>query len=352
MPSNSSQQNVRISVVGFGLAGRRHAEVINDLQGMELHSIVDPLVNCDNFTPTYNVPHFSNYDKLLTVGKPDGIILATPSRLHVEQTLLCLAARIPTLVEKPLATDVAGARKLVEASRSFDVPLLVGHHRRFNPIVETAQQIMNNGELGSVVAVHGMFWLTKPDEYFAASWRSEHGAGPVMINLIHDVDLLRFLVGNVIEVQALISNATRNTSVEDTAVLIMRFECGALGTFTVSDTVVAPWSWELTAAENPVYAQTYQSCYFIGGTHGSLELPNLRLWSYTGKPSWWNSITATYFPTTTGDTFAKQIDHFAAVIRGEDSPRVSAIEGLKSLEIIEAILQSAQTEKTIKIVSQ
>ena len=77
------------------------------------------------------------------------------------------------------------------------------------------------------------------------------GAGPVLVNLIHDIDLLRFLCGPITSVRALMSNAVRRNPVEETAGILLGFASGAIGTVTVSDAVPAPWSWELTAGENP-----------------------------------------------------------------------------------------------------
>jgi predicted dehydrogenase len=148
------------------------------------------------------------------------------------------------------------------------MPLLVGHHRRYNSMIQKAKTIIDSGRLGRIVAVHGAFWAMKPDDYFDVAWRREKGAGPILINLIHDVDLFRFLCGEIIAVQAMESNAVRGNPVEDTAAILLRFANGAIGSLTVSDSIVAPWSWELTTGENPAYPRQDQFCYLIGGTHG------------------------------------------------------------------------------------
>lgn len=96
-----------------------------------------------------------------------------------------------------------------------------------------------------------MFWLFKPDDYFDIDWRRQAGAGPVFLNLIHDVDSLRYLFGEVVAVQARESSAVRGNVVEETSVILMEFASGLLATASVSDAVVAPWSWEMTAGEKP-----------------------------------------------------------------------------------------------------
>ena len=93
------------------------------------------------------------------------------------------------------------------------------------------------------------------------------------------MNLLRYLCGEVEAVQAFQSNAVRNYPVDETTVVIVKFASGALGTMNITDTVVAPWSWEHTTGENPDYPHTDQICYQIGGTHGSLSVPRLELWT-------------------------------------------------------------------------
>ncbi|HHG88872.1 MAG TPA: Gfo/Idh/MocA family oxidoreductase, partial [Devosia sp.] len=168
------------------------------------------------------------------------------------------------------------------------------------------------------------------------------GGGPVFINLIHDIDLLRYLCGEIVQVQALQSNAWRRNEVEETSVAIVRFESGALGTVSVSDHVVAPWSWELTAKENPSYHPTGQFCYLIGGSHGSLELPANRVWRNRDKRSWLEPVEAQTSAADDKDPLVSQIEHFCKVIAGEAMPLVSGLEGLKTLRVIDTMKRSAE----------
>jgi predicted dehydrogenase len=174
-------------------------------------------------------------------------------------------------------------------------------------------------------------------------WRREAGAGPVFLNLIHDVDNLRYLCGEVDAVHACESNAVRGHAVEETCVIVLRFASGVLGTVTVSDSIVAPWSWEMTTGENPAYPRTGQSCYQIGGTHGSLTVPQLELWRNAGARSWWEPIGCERLPYEAADPLRVQIRQFCKVIRGEEAPLVSGREGLETLRVIEAVKQSAAT---------
>ena len=112
---------------------------------------------------------------------------------------------------------------------------------------------------------------------------------------------------------------------------------------------MAPWSWELTARENPAYAPTSQAAYLIGGTHGSLELPGLRLWRQSSKRSWWEPMESCQLTQSFGESMIQQIRQFAAVIRKEEPPLCSGQDGLQALRVIEAIKQSAAEGKPVQV---
>jgi predicted dehydrogenase len=286
---------------------------------------------------------------MLTEMRPDGVVVATPNQMHVANGLDCIAAKIPALVEKPLADDVAEAEKLVRAAELAGVPLLTGHHRRHNPLIQRAKEVIEAGRLGRIISVQGTCWFFKPDSYFDPAWRRQKGAGPVFLNLIHDVDLLRYLCGEVVAVQAAESRMHRKNEVEETAVILLHFASGALGTVNVSDAIQAPWSWEFTSGENPAYSHTKETCYIIGGTGGSLSVPYLDLWKHPAKADWWSPLESERIPVAHEDPLGLQIANFCGVIRGTAKAVVPASEGLKTLKVIEAVKQAAASGAMVRL---
>jgi predicted dehydrogenase len=342
-------ERVKLAVAGAGLIGQRHVERVVQEPMAELSAIVDPSPLGRELASRLGTKWFDSLEQLLADDGPDGLIVATPNQLHVANGLLAIAARVPTLMEKPIADDVAAGRRLVEAAEQAGVPLLVGHHRRYNPMIQKAKEIVDSGRLGRIIAVHGHFWLTKPDDYFGVAWRRQAGGGPVLLNLIHDIDLFRYLLGEVASVQAQESNAVRGNPVEETAVILLRFASGALGSVTVSDCIAAPWSWELTAGENPSFPRQGEACYQIGGTLGSLSVPQLEVWSYPAKRSWLEPLARERVSFTADDPLKAQIRHFCEVIRGRATPIVSGREGLQTLRVIEAIKQAASSGQPVAV---
>lgn len=343
-------KDIRLAVVGAGLVGKRHITAIGQVPGIALMAVVDVSKESQQIAQDQGVAHFASLAELLAHEKPDGIVLSTPTPLHVEQATLCVDHRVPVLIEKPLATSASAAEVLVKHASLHEVPILVGHHRRHNPLIKHAWQLINERRIGDIRAVHAQCWFYKPDHYFAeAPWRTKLGAGPISVNLVHDVDLLRYLCGEVITVSAQSSASSRGFENEEVAAAVLTFANGAIGTITVSDGVVSPWSWELTSREYPIYPVTDQSCYHIGGSEGSLSIPDLTLWNQNGKNDWWAPINATSMPRESSDPLVNQMEHFGRVIRGAESPLVSGEEGLRTLRVIEAIENSARTGKTISV---
>jgi predicted dehydrogenase len=343
---------VRIAVAGAGLIGRRHIEEIDAGSSAELASIVDPGQGAPEVAGKFGVPLYRSLAEMFESDRPDGVVLATPNRLHVAGGLESVAAGVPLLVEKPIGDTVEGATRLVEAAEAAGVPLLTGHHRNYSPIMSRAREVVRSGVLGAIVAVVGTALFYKPDDYFDVGdgWRRRPGGGPILLNLIHEINNLQSLVGDVVRVQATTSSATRGFEVEDTAAMIFTFASGALGTFLLSDTAASPRSWEQTSLENTTYAAyPDEDCYHLAGTRGSLSVPTMRLRVYEGERSWWEPFETSMLEVERSDPLANQIAHFADVIRGEVDPICSGRDGLASLLVLDAVVESARTGRPVEL---
>ncbi|MDA9498480.1 Gfo/Idh/MocA family protein [Bradyrhizobium sp. CCBAU 11357] len=338
---------MRIAVAGAGLIGRRHIEVIAASKDCELAGIADPSPAAADLALAHNVPCYPDHRALLGQAKPDGLIIASPNTLHLPMALDCAEAGVPALIEKPVTETVATAQRLCAAVRRTGVPMLVGHHRRHNPIIKSAREAVTNGKLGQLTAVVGLWLLKKPHDYFEVAWRREAGGGPLLLNLIHDIDNLRFICGEIVEVQALTSNKVRGFPVEDTAALLLRFANGALGTVTVSDATPAPWSWELSSGENRDYPKQDQPCYIFAGTAGSLSVPNMELWSYAQQPGWYAPLSRATIAPPGFDPLVEQLRHFCAVIAGREQPLISVEDAMGTLAVVEAVSEAALTGQTM-----
>jgi len=343
----------RIAVAGAGYIGLAHMAVAQKSATCVLSAVVDPAPAAQATATKADVPLYRSLDELIAKDRPDGVIVATPNQLHVEHAMTCIDAGLPMLLEKPIAPTVAEAERLVAHAEAAGARILIGHHRAHSPIMAKAREVIDRGALGRLVAVMGSAVFFKPDHYFAEGpWRREPGAGPILLNMIHEVHNLRMLCGEIVAVQAFASHATRGFPVEDTVTINLRFANGALGSFLLSDTAACARSWEQTSQENKAYA-TYpdEDCYIVMGTFGSLSVPTMRLRTYASaeERSWWKPFRSSVVEMVRDDPLVHQLEHFGAVVRGEARPLVPARDGLANLRVTEAIAEAAKSGEAIDL---
>lgn len=344
---------LNIAVIGAGAIGKTHIELIHNHPNCQLFAIVDPSPQAINVAEQYQAPLFEQLEDILQEDKLDGVILASPNFLHAEQATQCILANVPVIVEKPVTDSIQSAIELYRLSIEKQAKVLVGHHRAYSPILSQSKALIESGTLGQLVSIQGSAQFFKPDSYFnEAEWRTKSGGGPVLINMIHEIGNMRFLMGDIEAVQAISTNHTRGFEVEDTAIINLIFKNGALGSFVVSDTCVSPKSWEQTSQENPSYT-TYndEDCYHIAGTQGSLSIPTMRLKYFNSgtKPSWWNPTINEQHDLQRQDPLYLQLSHFCDVIQNNTAPTVSIHDGLQNLLVIDAIQKACQSQKLEKI---
>jgi len=340
-------RELAIAVVGPGLIGRKHLELVEQSSAARIAAIVAPRhAKHQVVAQRFGAPLYHDVSTMLASEMVDGCIISSPNKFHVDQATTCLEAGIPVLVEKPIADTLDAGERLLGVAKRTNVRLLVGHHRAHSPIMRLSREIIDSQRLGRVVAVIGSAMFYKPDDYFEAGpWRKELGGGPILINLIHEIGNLRALCGEIVCVQAFASSATRQFAVEDTAAINFKFASGALGVFMLSDTAASARSWEQTSRENPSYPHYEdEDCYVVSGTYGTLSIPSMRLkfYSEAGARSWWKPLSQEQFPVQGDDPLRHQLENFINVIRGSEGPVVTGFDGVQNLRVVEAIFRSIE----------
>ena len=340
---------LRIAVIGAGYMGRKHLQYLAASADCRLAALVDPDPAAQRAAREHGVRHYRDAAALLVDDPIDGAIVAAPTGLHEEVGLRCIDAGVPALIEKPICATVESAERLNHAAEQAGVPLLVGHHRRYNPAAAAAKRLLDAGALGRLVGISAIWCMCKPDSYYAAAWRRQPGGGPVLTNLIHEIDLLRYLAGDIIEVAGFTANAVRGFATEDSAALTLRFAGGALASVVMSDCAPSPWSWEQASGESPQFPANEQNPIRFFGTDAALEFPRLTVWRYRGAKSWTSPLDSAAVRVPGGDAFALQLAHFAAVIRDGAAPIVSGREGQRTLAATLALFEAARTGRSVTL---
>lgn len=335
---------LRIAVLGAGLIGRRHIQTILAApHAGELVAVADPVADASAFD-LGGTQWFADAEQMLDRVQPEAIVIATPNALHGAQGKLACARGIHFLVEKPVTAELDEAAELVRAVEASGVKTLVGHHRRYLAVVQEARRRIAAGELGDLVAASVVWATRKPDAYFDTAWRTQPGGGPLLINAIHEIDMLRHLCGEVRCVGGMASNKARGFAVEDSAAATFEFDNGCLGTLICTDAAFSPWTIEQGTQENPSFAFTRQSAYRLMGTKGSLELPVLRHWGAQtpGDIGWDRPIVSTELSVAHHDPYVRQLEHFQRLVRLDEAPMVSVQDGANTLAATLAVAQSAR----------
>ena len=335
---------VRLAVIGAGLIGKKHAALIKDLPEACLVAISDVDTAVRRYSEELGVAFFEDYSDMLCAVSPDGVIVATPTESHATVGMACARQGVHMLVEKPIAHNLHDARLLVDCAGDYHVHLLIGHHRRHNPLVQAAREAVAGGQIGRLVAVNVLWMLKKPDDYYQVAWRCQSGGGPFLINLIHDIDNLRYICGEIQRVYAETSSAVRRLAVEDSGSLCLRFTNGAVGTLLVSDCTPSKWSFEQSTGENPFYFRTNATCYHFFGTKGSLAFPDMNLVYYENdtRAGWQYPLASRNFEVQSKDPLVEQIKHFCKVIKGREAPKITGEDGLRTLAVLLGALDSGK----------
>ena len=343
---------VRIAVAGAGTIGSRHIEEVDACESTALASIVDPGTAGRELAAKFGVERYVSLAQLFATDRPDGVILATPNRMHVDGGLECVAAGVPVIVEKPIGVDVGSATRLVEAGEAAGVPVLTGHHRTYSPILAKAREIIQSGCLGTLVGISGTALFCNPDDCFdaGAGWRQEPGGEPILLNLTHQVTTLLSLVGDITTVMAVTSNPTGGSPTEASSAMIFQFSNGALGTFLLLDAAAAARSWEQTSAESSGFANYGDAdAYHIVGKRGSLSMPTMRMTTYESQRLRWQPLATPAHTANGSDPLISQLMHFADVIRGRAQPICSGREALKTMQVVDAVVESARIGQPVNI---
>ena len=333
---------LRLAVIGAGVMGCSHIERIRASTECVLGAVCDPNLTVARRASDGKCSIYTNLPELLKGEQCDGAIIATPNAEHRTCGLLCAESGIPMLVEKPIAATTTDGNALVKTASRKGIPLLVGQHRRHSSYVQRTREALEHNQIGRLVSFTALWFVRKPEEYYDVDWRTRPSGGPVLTNLIHEIDLIRYLGGEITSVYADCSTAARGLLVEDSVAITLRLESGALGSITASDATVSPWSYEMTTHENRLYTQSNENCYFLLGTTGSLSFPRLTLWRHSGETGWQHPLRGTPLPVDAVDPIAAQLAHFCEVIRGRADPFVSGQDALATLAATEAVLQSAR----------
>jgi len=344
------KNKARLASIGVGMIGQVHARALAEEQACNYVAICDRDGGKKKLADSYGVAFYRDFTEMIRREELDGVVVAVPNDQHASVGVTCAEHGLHVFMEKPIAPSVEESEDLIRAASKNKVRLAVGHHRRFNPLLTGLKEIISKGELGKIVGISMLWGMYKPDEYFVQGpWRKEPGGGPILINLIHEIDNLRYVYGEISSVYAEVSNAARGFEVEDTVGVTIRMKDGAIANVLLSDTVPSIWAYEQTMGEFDFFYQGKGNIYHFFGREASLVFPEMIKVSYpTGGPrGWQNPVELKQLYRSNGNPYPAQMHHFCNVALGLEEPRTTGEDALQSLKVAMGVAESGQSHKPI-----
>lgn len=285
----------------------------------------------------------------------EAVIVATPPRYHKEITIACAKAGKHVLCEKPMAMNLEEADQMIDAAHKANVKLAIAEMKRFNPGFRRTKEILDAGIIGEpfMIRYHNSYY----EPHVRKSWWVDpeiSGGGEMMNELTHQVNTLRWLIGEVRRVDCMVNNPW-GPPPEDNAVVSLKFQNGVIGVVTVS-WMAKQYNLTFPAPMDHAWDERID----IFGTEGSIRIDTpfplymtpLQLFVHTEKknPGYnkgWNLVKV---PAT--NHYVAQITHFMDCIRQDKTPEVSGEEGRRDLEVVRAAYDSAKEGRRITLGSQ
>lgn len=324
--------NLRAGVVGLGVMGRNHARVLSTLEGVTLVGIVDPATTADSL----GVDHFDSLEKLLAQSV-DYCLVAVPTGLHLEVGLELASAGVHALVEKPLASDPAAAKCLMDAFEKAQLIGAVGHIERYNPALQQARSRIQEGDLGQMYQI-----VTRRQGPFPARIAD---VGVVKDLATHDIDLTSWVTQK--EYTAVAARTAHRTGREheDLVTVVGTLSDGTIASHTVN--WLSPFKERRTII-------TGERGAFVADTLTA----DLTFYANGSVQTEWSDM-ALFRGVSEGDViryaFAKpeplrtEHEKFRDAVLGKSADIVTMRQGLATVQVAEAILASAHTGQTVEI---
>jgi myo-inositol 2-dehydrogenase/D-chiro-inositol 1-dehydrogenase len=327
---------IRVAFIGAGRIGQTHIKNLAGLPGVEVRVVADALADnaelgramcrADRATTDINAA--------LTAPDVDAVVISTPTSAHA--SLIDTAARAGKAIwcEKPIALDYTESRRIVTLTEQLGTPIQIGFMRRFDPGYAAAKRKIEAGALGRLETFRAISRDNKlpPNAYLATS------GGIYMDMAVHDLDLARFLVGEVAEVSAwgtsLIDQRVLEVGDVDTAVAMLRFENGALG--VVETTRRSAWGYDIRTE--------------VGGSVGKVVVDALQKTPMLfARDVGFEGDSFESFPDRFADAYRDELAAFFAALRAGRRPSPDAADALKTQQLALAATKSWREGRPVKV---
>ncbi len=342
-----SEKEMGFGIIGCGLISDWHAGAISKIKGVRLVGVTDVTAEARNaFAAKYHVEAVKSADELLARQDIDIVCICTPSGMHAPLAVKAANAGKHVIVEKPMAISITETKEIIDACKANGIKLGVISQLRFSKAVSRLKDAVEKGMLGRLLTGDVYMKFYRSQEYYErGGWRGTwkmDGGGALMNQGIHGIDLLLYIMGPVKSVFAHTRTLARSIEVEDTAVVALEFQNGALGII------------EGTTSIYPGFPRRLE----VNGDKGSivLEEDSITSWIIEGRKTPDDIILehttsgASSNPAAFGtEGHILQIGDMVEAVKKDRKPLVDQYEGRKPIEIILAAYESSRTGRPVDL---
>jgi UDP-N-acetyl-2-amino-2-deoxyglucuronate dehydrogenase len=348
-----------IAIIGPGLVAHTHAQALAQMPEAKLIAVCGRDEHKTRaFADQYAAQAFTSLAQTLEHSGVDAVILCTPHPLHAEQAVFTANAGKHVLLEKPMALRVADCDRMIAAARTHRVKLgIISQRRLYEPVMRVKNAILE-GKLGRpVLATLGLLGWRGPEYYAMAAWRGTwagEGGGVLVNQAVHQLDLMTWLMGPIERVSSEVANLNHpEIEVEDTAVAVIRFQSGALGSIVASNSQ-NPGLWGRIQVHGSngasIGVQTDGGSMFVSGITKAVEAPINDLWTIPGEShlleGWQAEDRARAAKLEVMTHYhALQIRDFVNAILEDREPMVTGEDGRNAVALIEAIYEHGSFDR-------
>lgn len=338
-----ARKKVKFALIGCGAIANKHVVAINRLVNAEVAAVYD--INSKTaraFGREHSIPAFDNIEAMIQKTGTDVLNVLTPSGVHGENILELIRFNKHFVVEKPLALRLDQIDRILEECDKKGLKIFVVKQNRFNPPVRKLKEALDKGRFGKLVlGTVRVRWCREQDYYDQKPWRGTWSFdGGVLTNQAgHHIDMLIWMMGEVESVMAKTATRLVNIEAEDTGVAILKFRNGAIGVV------------EATTATRP---KDLEGSISILGEKGAVEIGGffmneLKTWNFRDPDEMDNEVW-NKFAKVPDELAWSHSEFFKDVVNSLNDGKkglIDGLEGRKSVELINAIYESAESGKEV-----
>lgn len=330
---------LKTAVIGVGSMGKNHARVYWEMPEADLVGVSDlDQEAAQAIADRYSTRAYSDYRQLLDEGQPDAVTIAVPTVHHLEVALDVIQRGIDLFIEKPIAFSVEDGTQIVSAAEDKGVKLFIGHIERFNPAVIALKDHIAQGDLGRVFQI---------DAHRQGPFPSRINDVGVVIDLaVHDLDIMRYITGS--EMVRVYAETERriHSQYEDLLTGLVRLDDGTVGTLTINWLTPTKIRELLVTGERGLYRVdllTQDLFFFENPVANGLEWDNLRMLRGVREGA------MTRFVIAKKEPLRSEQEAFLAAVRGEIPVAVTGEDGLRVVEIAQALIASGKDNQAVEV---